>query len=409
MGTLSFTFIGDLYPQELRGKATAIMYILGAIGGIIGQTIASFVGPVYGFRWPFVIVSIPCLSLLPIYYFTTVDPTIGGKEREIQQASIRVHGKSEIDRDFYEEKMSVTKFKKLLSGKTFFLLLLNEIPIFIPLGVLYTFVQDFLTYNIGPLVGGIPTEQTIIVVLFYLLGIVIGSLLAGYIMDILWKRKYEYAIYFTVVATCFAAILGIGIFIPPAIGPAIAYAGLFFPVGLFASVPITVTRTVLINVTLPETRGVAMALISATIDIGYAIGPVIFSEFLNAVNGERSRSFIFCISFWFLSAVLILLSTCFLRKDLAENSRILNEVMKRKEEEEAKKKGQLTDVPKENEPDAGLATMHSFNVAGNSNQAGEERLTVDSVSTTSLPHRNPVIQPEPTDVNNISQDDLAVV
>ena len=95
--------------------------------------------------------------------------------------------------------------------------------------------------------------------------------------------------------------------------------------------PVTITRTILTNVTLPETRGVAMALVSAAIDLGTGIGPVVFSAFLGGVNDDRYKAFILSTSLWTISVILVAISVCFLRKDINENSKTLIVIMRRKE------------------------------------------------------------------------------
>ena len=260
-----------------------------------------------------------------------MDPPSGGKEKEIQAAFFKIHGKVEVEANFYDEKMNFKKFINLLRTRTFALLLINEIPLFIPFGVFYTFLQDFLSYNVGPLVGGISMQQTMIVILVYVLGFILGSLFGGYIMDVLWKRKYEYVIYFTVLAICLGTVSNISIFIPKAIGSVYIYAAAFFPVAILVAMPVTITRTILTNVTLPETRGVAMALVSAAIDLGTGIGPVVFSAFLGGVNDDRYKAFILSTSLWTISVILVAISVCFLRKDINENSKTLIVIMRRKE------------------------------------------------------------------------------
>jgi MFS family permease len=80
-----FSFVGD-YFYENRGKVLSLMMMLQMAGILMGQTLASTLGPLpeqggYGWRVPFLVCAIPTLILAPLFILTTKDPKKGGLDK----------------------------------------------------------------------------------------------------------------------------------------------------------------------------------------------------------------------------------------------------------------------------------------------------------------------------------------
>jgi MFS family permease len=71
---------GDWYEPHERGKVMASIGIGSGIGISLGQGIAGVFGPMYGWRFPFLVVSIPALCAAILVMTTVVDPARGGSE-----------------------------------------------------------------------------------------------------------------------------------------------------------------------------------------------------------------------------------------------------------------------------------------------------------------------------------------
>lgn len=54
-----FSLLGDLYDPSARAGVSSIVQLSTGVGLAFGQGVAGFVGPVAGWRWPFVIVAVP--------------------------------------------------------------------------------------------------------------------------------------------------------------------------------------------------------------------------------------------------------------------------------------------------------------------------------------------------------------
>lgn len=74
--------LGDWYKPEERGAVMASVGIGTGLGIALGQGISGFIGPLYGWRAPFLIVSIPAMLVALLVLTTVVDPIRGGSEKD---------------------------------------------------------------------------------------------------------------------------------------------------------------------------------------------------------------------------------------------------------------------------------------------------------------------------------------
>ena len=72
--------LGDWFPPQQRSKVMASVSVGSGIGIAIGQGLAGFMGPVYGWRSPFLAVSVPALFIAILMMTTVKDPIRGGSE-----------------------------------------------------------------------------------------------------------------------------------------------------------------------------------------------------------------------------------------------------------------------------------------------------------------------------------------
>ena len=77
---LLYSLVGDLWPPRHRAKATATVQV--ALGGglALGQVVAGFLGPMWGWRAPFVVVAAPSVGVAVLMLLTCPDPPRGGVE-----------------------------------------------------------------------------------------------------------------------------------------------------------------------------------------------------------------------------------------------------------------------------------------------------------------------------------------
>lgn len=80
--------LGDWYKPEERGSVMASVGIGTGMGIALGQGISGYIGPLYGWRVPFLIVSIPAMIVALLVITTVVDPVRGGSEKEAIDGNI---------------------------------------------------------------------------------------------------------------------------------------------------------------------------------------------------------------------------------------------------------------------------------------------------------------------------------
>jgi hypothetical protein len=177
---LIYSVLGDLFSADERHSVNAIVGIGTGLGISIGQGVAGFLGPSYGWRLPFLVVSIPALTCATVVLFTVQDPERGGMEQ-----AVREHRRQNPNDDLLEsmemaplgssrEKRCRSKqspvsmeepilganeefdarvhwktFWSLLSTPTVVLSLLQGAPGCVPWGIVNTYLNDFLSENRG--------------------------------------------------------------------------------------------------------------------------------------------------------------------------------------------------------------------------------------------------------------------
>ena len=80
-----FSLLGDLYDPTRRAGVSSLVQLSTGVGLALGQGIAGFAGPAVGWRWPFVIVSLPAVAVACVMLATCREPVRGGTEEALQQ------------------------------------------------------------------------------------------------------------------------------------------------------------------------------------------------------------------------------------------------------------------------------------------------------------------------------------
>lgn len=80
---LIYSVLGDLFVAEDRHAVSAVIGIGTGCGIAFGQGVAGFLGPTFGWRVPFLVVSIPALICAALVLFTVPDPPRGNMERVV--------------------------------------------------------------------------------------------------------------------------------------------------------------------------------------------------------------------------------------------------------------------------------------------------------------------------------------
>ena len=77
---LIYSVLGDLFAAKDRHLISALVSFGTGAGIAVGQAIAGFLGPIYGWRLPFLVVAVPALITATMVLFTVPDPPRGAME-----------------------------------------------------------------------------------------------------------------------------------------------------------------------------------------------------------------------------------------------------------------------------------------------------------------------------------------
>jgi MFS family permease len=80
-----YSILGDLFAAEDRHVVSAMVSFGVGAGISVGQAVAGYLGPPFGWRVPFLVISIPALICAAVVYFTVRDPERGVMEHAFLQ------------------------------------------------------------------------------------------------------------------------------------------------------------------------------------------------------------------------------------------------------------------------------------------------------------------------------------
>jgi MFS family permease len=319
---LMYSVLGDWFRAEDRHAVAAVVGIGTGVGATLGQGLAGFIGPRLGWRLPFLIVGLPALLCAMLLGCTVNDPQRGAMECEtsvqdeefqdlnsnrpepltmqsnnvVSQA--KSFGGSKYERISTECKRHGETLLCLLSTKTYILALLQGAPGCVPWGIVNTFLIDFLSRD-----RGMTVENATLTVLFFGFGSFIGLVMSGTFGRILYRQNPRYPPLFAGLMTImgclpFWILLNYVDFSTPMIyRMAIC---VFAGVGSGATGPIV--KATVQNVTMPNSRGQAFAVLNTFDDFGRGLGPVFIAHLIMQF-GQRTKAFNIGVLGWILCGI----------------------------------------------------------------------------------------------------------
>lgn len=91
--------LGDWYKPEERSAVMASVGIGTGIGIAMGQGVAGYLGPIYGWRFPFLCVSLPAIVVGLLVMTTVVDPPRGKSESRGDTSDVVVENNDTVEND----------------------------------------------------------------------------------------------------------------------------------------------------------------------------------------------------------------------------------------------------------------------------------------------------------------------
>ncbi|MEJ5362900.1 MAG: MFS transporter [Spirochaetota bacterium] len=312
---LTFSMIGDYFSHKNRAAAAAWIGLAQGLGIAVGQLMAGFIGPVYGWRLPFILVAIPNFILAIIYLLFVKEPQRGKTEeslRELIEAGIA-----------YTGRINWKEYKNLFKIKTNILVFLQGIPGTVPWGVFFIFLNDFYSQD-----KGYSVQMATLIVMTVGAAAIIGAFVGGLIGNKLYNIKPKYLPMLCGTSTLVGIIpMALLLNYTPQIiipEPDPTWPLIF---GFVTGFTVTITgpnvRAILLNVNTPETRGSIFSLYNLTDDLGKGFGPVIISALI--VWFGRIMAFNVANLFWLVCGLLLLVMIWTFPEDESKLNAILKE------------------------------------------------------------------------------------
>jgi MFS family permease len=347
---LIYSLLGDMFAAGDRHTASSYVGIGMGIGISLGQGIAGFLGPIFGWRVPFLIVSVPAMICALILLYFVHDPQRGGmeeavrnrsfgddnigpndphddysyappplQERTSDESSIELspldHHENDVDDisslNINHEKLEVapsrfnlvkkecSSFASLLSTPTVLLSLFQGAPGCVPWGIVNTYLNDFLSVD-----RNMSVQYATFVVLLFGVGNFFGMLVGGYGGAYLYRKDPRYP---ALLAGCSAILACFPFWI--LLNDVNHKSSIWFVgsvsicTGLLSGITGPIIKATLQNVTLPVRRGQAFALFNTFDDMGRGLGPVFVAGLIVQLGG-RSQAFNIGVLGWIVCGIM---------------------------------------------------------------------------------------------------------
>ncbi|MFX0105901.1 MAG: MFS transporter [Candidatus Hodarchaeota archaeon] len=347
---VGYSIISDAIPPEERSGWFGTLAILSSISNGAGQGLSSFLGPIFSWRFPFILLSGISVIVIFVLFFVKI-PQRGASEDELLELV-------ELDLE-YSYRISKEDLKTIVKKKSNRYLIIQGFFSVIPGTVLVYFTTSMLVLQYF---DQIPTEirlQTATIFAGMIgIGYILGNSVFARLGDVLFRRnkknRARLATMCLILSIPFALVLLLSLRpinpapftftypspIPPeqlfsyilrTIGEIfIAYPTyiIFFIFALMASMlgagPVANRSAVMIDVNMPEHKGTAASFFKLSEQISKGI-TLLISYTLISIFGGIFNMIFFSIFFFVPAAFFWLLASKNVEKDMNTKSRILSE------------------------------------------------------------------------------------
>jgi MFS family permease len=310
---LTYSLIGDYFSHRNRAIASAWISLSLGLGVAMGQLIAGFMGPAYGWRLPFIIVGLPNFVLIFLFWLTVKEPPRGITEDSLKEL---------IERGLaYTGKINWSLYREIFKIKTNLLVFLQGIPGCIPWGVFFIFLNDYFAQD-----KGFTVESATVIVMAAGAACILGGFSGGLIGQWFYNKGPKYMPLFAGVAAIMGTIPTAFLLNYPS-QAGMAHPNLIPPLIIAALAGFTNSLTganvsvMVLNVNAPETRGSMFSLYNLTDALGKGFGPVVISLFISSLG--RDLAFNIANLFWVICGLIILVAVWTFPKDEAALDKLL--------------------------------------------------------------------------------------
>lgn len=292
---LAFSMIADWFSARSRPAACAALGFSMGLGMGGGQLLAGMIGPLYGWRLPFVLVAVPNLVLAVVFWFAAREPDRGRSEAALAEM-VRA-GQA------YGGRIDWARYREIFAVPTNLLVFAQALLGTVPWGVFFVFMTDFYAQD-----KGFGVQKGTLVVMASGLTALLGGLVGGFVGARLYRLRPRYLPLLCAVTTSIGVVPTLlMVNYPSQLGveqPAMALPVLFsLATGLFIAVTGPNIRAVLLDANPPEVRGSVISLYASSNDLGMGLGPVVVSALIAWQGRLLALNIATC--FWLAAGALL--------------------------------------------------------------------------------------------------------
>ena len=220
---LIYSLAADITTPDQRALASSLITISMGLGSTLGQGVAGFVGPTYGWRLPFVIIAIPSILVISLVVLTMEEPprSTGHQQQHQQQMQdgariiqveeagmLGARGEEEweeVEEEAQDQEegergpslarlhagactVQLRKFLDVFIIRTNLLAFCQSMPGCLPWGVISAFLTDYLHEQ-----RGMTVESATSLMFVFGLGCFAGNLAGGVLGQWVYNRSKEAA------------------------------------------------------------------------------------------------------------------------------------------------------------------------------------------------------------------------
>lgn len=307
-----YTLTADYFEPKSRGRAMGVLNAASPIGYLLGISIPLIaIGEGLGWRFSFYVTASISLAAAAVIYLLVKEVPRGSSEPELE---------GKLASDIYRVRLS--DLKKILTNRSLLVLFFQGALGSIPWTVISFWIVTYLE-----VVRKLPPTTISIVLLVWILALVSGNIVSGYLSDYLFRRTPRgRAILGTVVVFLSAPLLYVTIYTES--------NEVFYVLGALTAFVIPMAGPSVsasaMDITLPELRGSATAYLNFFNSFGGAFGPGIVGALATATSLQFAITVVGAAT-WVLCGIIFTILIFTIPKDLArfrEAMRIRGEQLK---------------------------------------------------------------------------------
>lgn len=270
---------------------------------MIGQLFVGYCLPYMGWRQPFLLLAIASMCAAVTIFRFLVDPVKGGNETDLEDM---------LSKGISLPSMTLSSLLRSLLTPTAVLLVLQTLPNTIPWGVLSTHLHDLLATE-----SHLSLPEATSLIGIFGAGCAVGGIFGG----ILGARLYAInRIFLPIFMGCTLAtsavllktLLSLDLSQVAALETAFP---LLIVAGVLAAVNGANIRVLFINLTSPESRGAAIALLNLVNGLGRGCGPGLVEIWMERMRVSRRKAIESTLSLWLVAGALLCLAAITITRD----------------------------------------------------------------------------------------------